>query len=120
MLPRWHGAALGLVEEQHLRMAGLGAAERQHGAILFAPATRIGVPSLELRQVVNGSGLVEHRYIPTLTVATSLAPQLEMRNRIRVELRDIAGTWSQRYQERLTLIETLAVRRQELQPSRVE
>jgi hypothetical protein len=115
-LPRWHGAALALLEEQHLHTTGLDAVERQHGVILSAPRVSAGVASLELRQVVAGSGLVEHRYVPSFSSTLVLAPRVELRNRVHVELRDIAGTWSQRYQERVTLARTLTVGHTTMQP----
>lgn len=114
--PRWHGAAMAVLEEQHLRTAELGPVERQHGITLLLPRSPLGIPSLEMRQVVSGAGLVEHRYIPTITQFVTLAPQLELRNRIRAEVRDVAGTWSRRYQERVTLLRALNVRGHDLQP----
>jgi hypothetical protein len=102
-LPRWHGTALALMTEQHLETAGLGPVERHQGVFLLGPGLEFGSASLELRQVVAGTGVVEHRYIPTVNLTTALTPRLELRDRLRVEVRDIAGTWSRRYQNRLTL-----------------
>lgn len=115
-LPRFHGAGLSLLEEQHLRTAELGPVERQHGVTLLLPGFILGTPSLEMRQVVSGAGFVEHRYIPTLTQATPVAPRLELRNRVRAELRDLAGTWSRRYQDRVTLLRTVTVDGHDLLP----
>lgn len=115
-LPRWHGAGLSLLEEQHLRTAELGPVERQHGVTLLLPAGALGIPTVELRQVVSGAGLVEHRYIPTLTQIVPVATRLELRNRIRAELRDVAGNWSRRYQDRVTLLRTLTIDGHDMQP----
>jgi hypothetical protein len=102
-LPRWHGVALALMTEQHLETAGLGPVERQQGVSLLGPGLELGSASVELRQVVSGAGLVEHRYIPTVNLTSALGPRFELRDRARVEVRDIAGSWSRRYQNRLIL-----------------
>lgn len=114
--PRWHGVAIAVLEEQHLHAADLGPAERQHGVTLLPPGTILGAGSVELRQIVSGAGLVERRYIPTLTQSLPLAPRSELRNRIRAEFRDVAGTWSRRYQDRVTVLRTLTVDGHDLQP----
>ena len=43
---------------------------------------------------------LEHRYIPTIYSTTPLWGPIEARNRTRIELRDVAGAWSQRWQHR--------------------
>ena len=54
---------------------------------------------MEARQVAKPT-TTEHRYIPTVYYTTPLGEHFESRNRTRVELRDVAGTWSQRWQHR--------------------
>ena len=115
-LPRFHGAGLSVLEEQHLRTDAYTPVERQHGVTVLLPASPLGTPSLEMRQVVSGAGLVEHRYIPTLVQRLTLAGGLELRSRMRAELRDIAGTWSRRYQERVVLQRTVTVSGHDMQP----
>jgi hypothetical protein len=102
-LPRWHGVAVGFMTEQHLETAGLGPVERHQGIILFGPGLEFASALVELRQVVTGAGLVEHRYIPTVNLTAALGSRLELRDRARVELRALPGGWSHRYQDRVTL-----------------
>jgi hypothetical protein len=115
-LPRWHGAAIALMTEQHFETAALGPVERQQGVFLLGPGLEFGSASLELRQVTTGTGVVEHRYIPTVNLTTALGPRLELRDRVRVELRDIAGAWSRRYQNRLILTRAVSTAGRKLLP----
>lgn len=59
-------------------------------------------PVLEVREVKQPAQ-EEHRYIPTIYSTFSLASEFEMRNRTRVEIRDIEGQWSQRWQDRTAI-----------------
>jgi hypothetical protein len=115
-LPRWHGGALALMIEQHLATDGLGPVERHQGIFLLGPGLEFGNASLELRQVVSGAGVVEHRYIPTVNLTTALGPRFELRDRVRIEVRDIAGSWSRRYQNRLTLTRIVSASGRKLLP----
>jgi hypothetical protein len=114
-LPRWHGARLGVVVEQHLLTDSYGVSERQQGIVLGAPELDLFGASVELRQVVAGS-VVEHRYIPAVTTTVHLGGGLDLRDRTRVELRDIASVWSQRFQNRATLERATVLVGRHLQP----
>jgi hypothetical protein len=46
------------------------------------------------------SGAVEHRYIPTLYANAALPKGMELRNRLRFEMRVVDGVWSRRYTNR--------------------
>jgi hypothetical protein len=102
-LPRWNGIAVLLLKEQHLAMRDLAQVEDVQGIGLVGPQLAFGSPSVELRQVRQATGLIEHRWIPTLYLGAPLPHGLEWRDRARVELRDIAGSWSRRYQNRATV-----------------
>lgn len=116
-LPDWHGAGLSLVEEQHLQTSQLEPVERQHGVVLALPGWGANALSVDMRHVVSGAGLVEHRYAPALTTSRPLhASGAVLRNRLRVELRDINGIWSQRYQERVTIERPVVMLGQPVQP----
>jgi hypothetical protein len=99
-LPRWHGVGLTLVDEQHVATADLGPTERQQGAGLVSPSFAHGSAGVELRQITAPNGVVEHRWQPSVTLVKELGRGFELRDRVRVELRDIAGDWSKRYQNR--------------------
>ena len=97
--PRYHGVAVQALLEQHLQMRDLAPNERIQG-IGINTSTFLHVRGgFEARQIVTPTAL-EHRYIPTIYSTTPLWGAFESRNRTRVEVRDIAGTWSQRWQHR--------------------
>ncbi len=114
-LPRWHGVGVTLLEEQHLATRALARTEELRGLGLVSPAFTHGSVGVEMRQVRLGSGAFEHRWIPTVTLRTELG-LLELRDRARVELRDLDGAWSRRYQNRLTLTHHMATHRLVLDP----
>jgi hypothetical protein len=115
-LPRWHGARLGVVVEQHLETDSFGPAERQQGIVLGGPELDLVGASVELRQVIGSTGIVEHRYIPAVTATAHLGAGVDLRDRMRVELRDIAGEWSKRYQNRATMERATPIAGLRLQP----
>ena len=109
-LPRVHGFAGTIVLEQHLEADDLAPNERVQGVGIVSPlVNRMSVGS-ELRQVVTPTG-VEHRYIETFNAAVPLLAGFEWRNRARTEIRDVAGTWSHRYQDRAILGHDLSLMR---------
>src|SRR6476469_3584275 len=99
-LPRWHGVGVTVIDEQHVATGDLAPTERQQGMGVVSPAFAHGSFGVELRQVTMPNGLVEHRWQPQANLIAELGAGLELRNRTRVELRDIAGRWSRRYQNR--------------------
>jgi hypothetical protein len=101
-LPRIRGFGLQALLEQHLETNNLTPNERIQGIglsspVLFEPISARLV--MEARQVVTPT-YAEHRYIPTLFTAIPLAGDFEVRNRTRVEIRDIDRVWSRRWQDR--------------------
>ena len=102
-LPVPLGVSLSILDAQHLATKGLGPTERQQGVMLTAPITQGATASIELRQVVPASGIVERRWIPSVTIARQFATGVSLRDRVRVEFRDIERHWSRRWQNRLTL-----------------
>jgi hypothetical protein len=99
-LPRWHGVGVTVIDEQHVATGDLAPTERQQGMGVVSPAFAHGSFGVELRQVTLVNGLVEHRWQPQTNLIAELGAGFELRNRTRVELRDIAGQWSRRYQNR--------------------
>jgi hypothetical protein len=101
--PYWHDVALTLVAEERVATNEFGHKEI-HQAIGLA-ARPIGNTSaaLELRQVRQANGTIEHHWIPTLTVAVPVGLGFELQERVRVDLRDVAGSWSRRWQSRARL-----------------
>jgi hypothetical protein len=99
-LPRWHGVGVTLIDEQHVATGDLAPTERQQGMGVVSPPFAHGAFGVELRQVTMPSGVVEHRWQPQANLIAELGAGVELRNRTRVELRDIAGQWSRRYQNR--------------------
>ncbi|CAN5401725.1 hypothetical protein BH09GEM1_BH09GEM1_34670 [soil metagenome] len=97
--PRFSGIAAQLLVEQHLQMRDLAPHERIFGLGLNTSTFLHVRAGLEARQVLTPAAL-EHRYIPTVYSTTPLGADFESRNRTRLELRDIAGVWSQRWQHR--------------------
>ncbi len=106
--PRFNGIAAQLLLEQHLQVRDLAPNERIFGLGLNTSTflhVRVG---LEARQVQMPAS-VEHRYIPTLSSTTPLGALFESRNRTRVEIRDMAGKWSQRWQHRSAIGRDVAI-----------
>jgi hypothetical protein len=101
-LPRWHGYGLWLLHEQHLGTGDLAPNERIQGVALLSPVKHRSSLSLELRQVSQPQQ-IEHRWIPTLNTSVALPAGFELRDRARVEIRDVGGKWSRRYQNRATV-----------------
>jgi hypothetical protein len=99
-LPRWHGVGVTVMDEQHIATGDLVPTERQQGMGVVSPPFAHGSFGVELRQVTMANGVVEHRWQPQANLIGELGAGLELRNRARVELRDIAGQWSRRYQNR--------------------
>ena len=97
--PRYQGIALQAIVEQHLRIRDLAPNERILGVGLNTSTFMHVRGGFEARQVLTPTAL-EHRYIPTIYSTTPLWGTFESRNRTRVEFRDVAGTWSERWQHR--------------------
>jgi hypothetical protein len=97
--PRYHGVALQAIVEQHLQVSDLAPNERILGIGLNTSTFLHVRAAFEARQVMKPSAL-EHRYIPTIYSTTPLWGAFSSLNRTRVEMRDIAGTWSERWQHR--------------------
>jgi hypothetical protein len=102
-LPYWHGVALTLLTEQRLATRDLTANERAQGIALGTGPFEFGSLAFDVRQVRMVSGTVEHRYSPSATFATPVGAGFDLRDRVKLELRDIAGVWSRRYQNRASL-----------------
>jgi hypothetical protein len=102
-LPRWHGMGVMLIDEQHVATGDLAPTERQQGIGLVSPALSYVALGVELRQVTMPNGVVEHRWQPQVNFVTELESGLELHDRARIELRDIAGQWSKRYQNRTAM-----------------
>ena len=58
--------------------------------------------AFEVRQVLT-NGVVEHRYLPIVNATLPLPGGFEIRNRSRIEVRDVVGVWSRWYQNRAAL-----------------
>lgn len=101
--PAWHGMALTIMTEQRMAMDNLMPTERSQGAGIGSQNFEHGSAAFELRQVRLTGGVIEHRYSPSVTLASGVGIGFVLRDRVRVEMRDIAGTWSRRYQNRATL-----------------
>lgn len=97
--PRYHGIVLQAILEQHLQMRDLAPNERILGLGLNTSTFLHVRAGFEARQVLTPTAL-EHRYIPTIYSTTPLWGAFESRNRTRIELRDVGGAWSQRWQHR--------------------
>lgn len=108
-LPRWRGFGVLVLEEQHLAMHDLAHTEHLRGVGVVSPTYHHGSASVELREVRQATGLIEHRWIPTINTVLELGYGVELRDRARMELRDIAGSWSRRYQDRATLVRPVDV-----------
>jgi hypothetical protein len=99
-LPRVNGFGLQLLLDEHLNQGDLAPNEIQIGVGVATPPLRHVNGALEVRQVKMLNGTLEHRYIPTLYANIPLPYGFEVRDRVRVEFRDIDGTWSRRYMNR--------------------
>lgn len=108
-VPVWHGFAVLLQEEQHLSMHDLAHTDHLRGVGLLSPSFRYGSLAIEVREVRRTNGLIEHRWIPTVHSLVEAGGGMELRNRARVEFRDVAGAWSRRYQDRVTLLRPIDV-----------
>ena len=97
--PRVHGFGAQFLYEQHLETGTLAPNERIQGVGIVSPVFLHVRAAVEVRQVQQPTH-VEHRYIPTIFSTVPLRGGFELRNRTRVEIRDINRTWSQRYQNR--------------------
>ncbi|MEP6989494.1 MAG: hypothetical protein ABJA80_01085 [bacterium] len=101
-LPRVAGVGVTLLIEQHLGMGDFAPNERILGVgVVSPPYHRVSV-AMEARQVLTG-GVMEHRFLPIVNSSAALPGGFEVRNRTRVELRDVVGAWSRRYQTRTAL-----------------
>lgn len=101
-LPRLYGFGLQFLVEQHLETGDLAPNELIQGVgivtpTLYAPANARFV--MEVRQVITPT-VTEHRYIPTVLSALPLGAGFELRNRTRVEVRNINRAISERWQDR--------------------
>lgn len=106
--PRLHGFGAQVLLEQHLDAGTLFPDERIQGlGVVFPPFLHVRT-LVEARQVKQGS-VVEHRYIPTVSSTVPLGAGFEMRNRTRVEIRDVGGAWSRRWQDRTAVGRDLVV-----------
>lgn len=97
--PRIDGFGLTFLVEQHLEMETLFPNERILGFGMVSPAFHHVSAAFETRQVhLNGN--LEHRYLPILNSTLPLPAGFELRDRARIEMRDINRVWSRRYQNR--------------------
>ncbi|MEO7457433.1 MAG: hypothetical protein ABIY52_14305 [Gemmatimonadaceae bacterium] len=108
-LPRIRGFGLLMVMDQRLAMSDLTQDEINIGSGIISPQFHRMSAAFEARQVKTVSGSVEHRYIPTFYFNLPLPGGFEVRDRNRFEMRDIAGTWSQRYINRTAIGHTIGV-----------
>ena len=99
-LPRVHGFGLTMLLDEHLAMSDIAPNEVQLGMGVVTPQFHRASAAFEVRRVKMINGTFEHRYIPTLYANVRLPHGFELRDRVRLELRDIAGTWSRRYLNR--------------------
>ena len=97
--PRVHGFGAQFLYEQHLETGTLAPHERIQGVGIVSPVFLHVRAAVEVRQVQQPT-FVERRYIPTIFSTVPLRGGFELRNRTRVEIRDINRVWSQRYQNR--------------------
>ena len=108
-LPRVHGFGMTLLLDERLAISDLAPNEVILGVGLVTPQKNRMSAALELRQVKLISGAVEHRYIPTFYANAAMPLGLELRNRLRFEMRVVNGVWSRRYIERATVGHEVAV-----------
>jgi hypothetical protein len=106
--PRYFGIALQALVEQHLQMRDLAPNERTLGVGLNTSTFMHVRAGFEARQILTPTAF-EHRYIPTIYSTTPLGAGFESRNRTRVEIRDISGAWSHRWQQRSAIGRDVAI-----------
>jgi len=97
--PRVLGFGAQFLYEQHLETGTLAPNERIQGIGIVSPSFLHVRAALEVRQVQQPT-VLEHRYIPTIFSTIPLGAGFELRNRTRVEIRDINRAWSRRWQNR--------------------
>lgn len=102
-LPRVRGFGMTLLLDERLAMDDLAPNEIILGVGFVTPQVRRMSGAVEIRQVKLISGVVEHRYIPTFYANAPLPLGLELRNRLRFEMRVASGVWSHRYTNRSTV-----------------
>ena len=113
--PRVGGFGLTLLFEQHLEVETLSPNERILGFGVVSPAFHHVSVAFETRQVqLNGN--LEHRYLPILYSTLPLPGGFEIRDRARIEVRDINRVWSRRYQNRAAFGHLIDVGGRELFP----
>lgn len=96
-LPRVRGFGMTLLLDERLAMSDLAPNEVIMGVGLVTPQVHRASLAFEVRQVKMITGVVEHRYIPTLYANAGLPAGFDLRTRTRFEMRVAARTWSQRY-----------------------
>jgi hypothetical protein len=97
--PPLYGFGAQFLYEQHLETGTLAPHERMEGFGIVSPTFFQLRAAIEMRQVQQPT-VLEHRYIPTIYSTIPLGSGFELRNRTRVEIRDLAGAWSRRWQDR--------------------
>jgi hypothetical protein len=99
----WHGIAATVSLEHRYAANDLQRTEVYQGIALSTKAVARTSAAFELRQVRRIDGSLERRFVPTVTVAAPMTRGIQVRERARVEVREIEGSWSRRWQERTTL-----------------
>lgn len=99
-LPRVHGFGMTLLLDERLAMSDLAPNEIIFGVGFVTPQRHRMYGAVEIRHVKLISGVVEHRYIPTFYANANLPLGMELRNRLRLEMRAVNGVWSHRYLNR--------------------
>jgi hypothetical protein len=102
-LPRVRGFGMTLLLDERLAMDNLAPNEIILGVGFVTPQVHRMSGAVEIRQVKLISGVVEHRYIPTFYANAPLPLGMELRNRLRFEMRVANGVWSRRYTNRSTV-----------------
>ena len=97
--PRVDGFGVTLVVEQHLAAGDLAPNERVLGLGVVSPVVHGVSVGSEVRQVLTPAAL-EHRYVQTIVATIPFFAGFAIRDRTRIEFRDIGATWSRRYQNR--------------------
>jgi hypothetical protein len=113
--PRVDGFGLTFLIEHHLETESLFPNERIMGFGMVSPTFHHVSAAFEARQV-QLNGILEHRYLPILYSTLPLPAGFELRDRARIEMRDIDRVWSRRYQNRATVGHFVDVGGRELFP----
>ncbi|MEP6618666.1 MAG: hypothetical protein ABJE47_05110 [bacterium] len=100
--PRIHGFGATVIVEQHLEADDLSPNERIQGLGIVSPVVHGMSLGSEVRQVLTPTG-VEHRYVQTMLATVPVFAGFAIRNRTRLEMRDINTKWSRRYLNRTAL-----------------